>query len=145
MASMRRRLARAWRGGAPAGLPSGALSRREFARAVDHHRAQSDAIYRIVIPHLTAIRPRTLLQRQSSDWVVCGADRYAFRATTTPLVDLAPHLMVLLAGPLRPGYSAATPQRNTPRLRPTTLEQQGHPSRRPTFAPPGGEHQRLHR
>jgi hypothetical protein len=34
-------------------------------------------------------RPRALLQRQSSDWVVCGTGRYAFRATTTPLVDLA--------------------------------------------------------
>jgi hypothetical protein len=34
-------------------------------------------------------RPRALLHGQSSDWVVCGTDRYAFRANTTPLVDLA--------------------------------------------------------
>ena len=34
-------------------------------------------------------KPRRLLRNQSSDWVVCGAGRYAFPATTTPLIDLA--------------------------------------------------------
>jgi hypothetical protein len=34
-------------------------------------------------------RPRALLHGQSSDWVVCATGRYAFRANTTPLVDLA--------------------------------------------------------
>ena len=34
-------------------------------------------------------RPRKLLKSQTSDWVVCAGGRYAFRATTTPLVDLA--------------------------------------------------------
>ena len=34
-------------------------------------------------------RPRRLLKNQSSDWVVCAGGRYAFRATTTPLIDLA--------------------------------------------------------
>jgi hypothetical protein len=34
-------------------------------------------------------RPRKLLKNQSSDWVVCGAGRYAFQAATTPLIDLA--------------------------------------------------------
>jgi hypothetical protein len=34
-------------------------------------------------------RPRARVDNLSSDWVVCGSGRFAFRATTTPLVDLA--------------------------------------------------------
>jgi hypothetical protein len=34
-------------------------------------------------------RPRAQVDNLSSDWVVCGSGRFAFRATTTPLVDLA--------------------------------------------------------
>ena len=34
-------------------------------------------------------RPRQRLLNLSSDWVVCGSGRFAFRADTTPLVDLA--------------------------------------------------------
>jgi hypothetical protein len=34
-------------------------------------------------------RPRRKLQNLSSDWVVCGSGRFAFRAETTPLVDIA--------------------------------------------------------
>ena len=34
-------------------------------------------------------RKRKLLKNQSSDWVVCATGRYAFPATTTPLIDLA--------------------------------------------------------
>jgi hypothetical protein len=34
-------------------------------------------------------RPRIRLNNVSSDWVVCGSGRFAFRAATTPLVDLA--------------------------------------------------------
>jgi hypothetical protein len=34
-------------------------------------------------------RPRALLGNQTSDWVVCATGRYAFRADTTPLIDLA--------------------------------------------------------
>ena len=53
---MRRRLSRACRRGVVVrSLLFGAPTRRELARAVDHHRAQRDAIYEIVIPHLTAI------------------------------------------------------------------------------------------
>ena len=33
-------------------------------------------------------RPRTKLKNLSNDWVVCGSARFAFRAATTPLVDL---------------------------------------------------------
>lgn len=34
-------------------------------------------------------RPRSRLHNVSSDWVACGSGRFAFRASTTPLVDLA--------------------------------------------------------
>jgi hypothetical protein len=34
-------------------------------------------------------QPRARLLNLSSDWVVCGSGRFAFRAATTPLVDLA--------------------------------------------------------
>ena len=34
-------------------------------------------------------QPRARLDDLSSDWVVCGSGRFAFRAATTPLVDLA--------------------------------------------------------
>jgi hypothetical protein len=34
-------------------------------------------------------RPRARVRNLSSDWVVCGSGRFAFRAATTPLVDLA--------------------------------------------------------
>jgi hypothetical protein len=34
-------------------------------------------------------RPRTRLNGLISDWVVCGSGRFAFRAESTPLVDLA--------------------------------------------------------
>lgn len=34
-------------------------------------------------------RPRGRVYYLSSDWVVCGSGRFAFRAATTPLVDLA--------------------------------------------------------
>jgi hypothetical protein len=34
-------------------------------------------------------RPRTRTYNLSSDWLVCGSGRFAFRGTTTPLVDLA--------------------------------------------------------
>lgn len=34
-------------------------------------------------------RPRQRLYNLSSDWVVCGSGRFAFPASTTPLVDLA--------------------------------------------------------
>jgi hypothetical protein len=34
-------------------------------------------------------QPRPKLKNLTSDWVVCGAGRFAFRASTTPLVDLA--------------------------------------------------------
>ena len=36
-----------------------------------------------------------------SDWVVCGYPRFAFRATTTPLVDAARDALGMLAGALR--------------------------------------------
>jgi hypothetical protein len=34
-------------------------------------------------------RPRARVDNLSSDWVVCGSGRFAFRASSTPLVDLA--------------------------------------------------------
>jgi hypothetical protein len=34
-------------------------------------------------------RPRGKVRYLSSDWVICGGGRYAFRASSTPLVDLA--------------------------------------------------------
>jgi hypothetical protein len=34
-------------------------------------------------------RPRARVDDLSSDWLACGGGRFAFRATTTPLVDLA--------------------------------------------------------
>jgi hypothetical protein len=34
-------------------------------------------------------RPRVRIDNVSSDWVICGSGRFAFRAATTPLVDLA--------------------------------------------------------
>jgi hypothetical protein len=34
-------------------------------------------------------RPRARIADISSDWIVCGSGRFAFRAATTPLVDLA--------------------------------------------------------
>ncbi|MBV9004949.1 MAG: hypothetical protein JO181_09850 [Solirubrobacterales bacterium] len=34
-------------------------------------------------------RPRARIYDVSSDWIVCGSGRFAFRAATTPLVDLA--------------------------------------------------------
>jgi hypothetical protein len=36
-----------------------------------------------------APRPRARVSNLSSDWVICGSGRFAFRATSTPLVDLA--------------------------------------------------------
>jgi hypothetical protein len=33
--------------------------------------------------------PRTKTDNELADWVICGSGRYAFRAQTTPLVDLA--------------------------------------------------------
>jgi hypothetical protein len=34
-------------------------------------------------------RPRTKTYNLSGDWLVCGSGRFAFRGTTTPLVDIA--------------------------------------------------------
>jgi hypothetical protein len=34
-------------------------------------------------------RPRPITDKVSSDWLVCGSGRFAFRAATTPLVDIA--------------------------------------------------------
>ncbi len=35
-------------------------------------------------------RPRPITDDASSDWLSCGSGRFAFRAATTPLVDIAP-------------------------------------------------------
>jgi hypothetical protein len=35
------------------------------------------------------VQPRTVADDFLADWLVCGSGRYAFQATTTPLVDLA--------------------------------------------------------
>jgi hypothetical protein len=35
------------------------------------------------------VQPRTIADDFLADWLVCGSGRYAFRAATTPLVDLA--------------------------------------------------------
>lgn len=40
-------------------------------------------------PNTCANHPRAILHNLASDWVVCGSGRFAFRAETTPLVDLA--------------------------------------------------------
>jgi hypothetical protein len=40
-------------------------------------------------PAYCQARPRVRVRNLSSDWLVCGSGRFAFRATTTPLVDLA--------------------------------------------------------
>jgi hypothetical protein len=55
-------------------------------------------------------RPRALLHGQSSDWVVCGTGRYAFRAITTPLVDLATTSWACWPGHF--GQATATQRRN---------------------------------
>lgn len=40
-------------------------------------------------PNRCQEHPRAILRNLASDWVVCGSGRFAFRAATTPLVDLA--------------------------------------------------------
>jgi len=40
-------------------------------------------------PNHCGNHPRAILKAVVSDWVVCGSGRFAFRAATTPLVDLA--------------------------------------------------------
>ncbi|HEX7290007.1 MAG TPA: hypothetical protein VF250_02665 [Conexibacter sp.] len=40
-------------------------------------------------PNGCAEHPREILRNLGSDWLVCGSGRFAFRAETTPLVDLA--------------------------------------------------------
>jgi hypothetical protein len=39
-------------------------------------------------PNHCGEQPRAILKNLGSDWVVCGSGRFAFRAETTPLVDL---------------------------------------------------------
>jgi hypothetical protein len=41
------------------------------------------------LPRCGAQAPRAVLHNLSSDWLVCGSGRFAFRGATTPLVDLA--------------------------------------------------------
>ncbi len=41
------------------------------------------------LPGCGAQAPRAVLSDLSSDWLVCGSGRFAFRGSTTPLVDLA--------------------------------------------------------
>lgn len=58
-------------------------------------------------------RPRAAVLDASSDWVVCGSGRFAFRASTTPLVDLAQTSWACWRGHFgeaKPGLEVNAPQ-----------------------------------
>jgi hypothetical protein len=58
-------------------------------------------------------RPRARVDYVSSDWIVCGSGRFAFRAATTPLVDLAQTTWGCWKGHFgeaRPGFEVNAPR-----------------------------------
>jgi hypothetical protein len=56
--------------------------------------------------------PRALLANASGDWLSCGSGRFAFRGSTTPLVNLAAQGWVCWSGFF--GQYAKDPQRSDP-------------------------------
>jgi hypothetical protein len=64
-------------------------SRKSAFDGADHALVQGAFGGHPTYPAECGGRPRPKLQNLSDDWVVCGSGRFAFRAETTPLVDIA--------------------------------------------------------